>query len=331
MLSKRGAVRTWGYWTEHKLDVLSRYLEAFTTASKRASGTVYLDLFAGQPKNASRQTGMVIDGSAARALSVLPPFDKVLLFELPDRAAALDEHLRQRFPDREFKIYPGDCNETIRPALADLHNHRRAATFAFIDQQSTEVRWETLRRLAEHKLGPYKVELWMLFAHAQLPRALRVRQETDEAFAGQVDRMLGSAEWRVAYRARVNAELSAQQFRDELTNCFRWKLERVLGYGHTHAFELKNISGTPIYTMVFATDNDTGNRIMSHLYGRASQQSEGMREEALARRRADRENARGELTLFAPPARQVDVDPDKLYAPTRPHPPYGFSDDSAPQ
>jgi three-Cys-motif partner protein len=329
MSSKRGAVRTWGYWTEHKLDVLSRYLEAFTTASKRASGTVYLDLFAGQPENASRETGMLIDGSAARALSVSPPFHKVLLFELPDRAAALNEHLRRRFPGREFKIYPGDCNEEIRRALADLRNHRKAATFAFIDQQGTEVRWETLRRLAEHKVGPFKVELWMLFAHAQLPRGLRVRQDTDEDFARQVDRMLGSTEWRVAYRARVDGKLSAEQFRDELTNCFRWKLERVLGYEYTHAFELKNVSGTPIYTMVFATDNATGNKIMSHLYGQASQQSEGMRAEALARRRADRENAKGELTLFAPLPRQVDLDPDKLYAPTLPHAPYGFDDDCA--
>jgi three-Cys-motif partner protein len=322
-------VRTWGYWTEHKLDVLSRYLEAFTTASKRASGTVYLDLFAGQPENASRETGMVIDGSAARALSVSPPLDKVLLFELPDRAAALDEHLRRRFPDREFKIYPGDCNETIRHALTNLRADRRAATFAFVDQQGTEVRWDTLRTLAEHRVGPYKVELWILFAHAQLPRGLRVRQQTDETFAGQVDRMLGSAEWRVAYRARVDGKLSAEQFRDELTNCFRWKLERVLGYEYTHAFELKNVSGTPIYTMVFATDNATGNKIMRDLYGRAAQQSEGMRAEALARRRADRENARGELTLFAPPPRQVDVDPGKLYKPTEPRPPYGFDADFA--
>ena len=39
--------RGWGYWTEAKLDILSKYLNAFTTASKSAGKTVYLDLFAG--------------------------------------------------------------------------------------------------------------------------------------------------------------------------------------------------------------------------------------------------------------------------------------------
>lgn len=36
-----------GVWTDVKLDVLRKYLQAFTTPSKRARRTVYLDLFAG--------------------------------------------------------------------------------------------------------------------------------------------------------------------------------------------------------------------------------------------------------------------------------------------
>ncbi len=47
MVAKRG----WGYWTEAKLDILSNYLPAFTTASKKAGKTVYLDLFAGSAAN----------------------------------------------------------------------------------------------------------------------------------------------------------------------------------------------------------------------------------------------------------------------------------------
>lgn len=45
------AKRGWGYWTEAKLDILSNYLPAFTTASKKAGKTVYLDLFAGSAAN----------------------------------------------------------------------------------------------------------------------------------------------------------------------------------------------------------------------------------------------------------------------------------------
>jgi len=37
-----------GWWTEAKLDILSKYLGAFNRASRATGGTVYLDLSAGQ-------------------------------------------------------------------------------------------------------------------------------------------------------------------------------------------------------------------------------------------------------------------------------------------
>ena len=65
------AGRTWGYWTRGKLDILRRYLGAFTTTTKnKASERIYIDAFAGQAENADRLTGEAIDGSARIALSV---------------------------------------------------------------------------------------------------------------------------------------------------------------------------------------------------------------------------------------------------------------------
>jgi hypothetical protein len=46
---------------------------------------------------------------------------------------------------------PGDCNATIAAALADLADLNWAPTFAFLDQQSTEVQWPTIEHLARHK------------------------------------------------------------------------------------------------------------------------------------------------------------------------------------
>jgi three-Cys-motif partner protein len=63
--------------------MLSDYLHAFTTASQRAGRTLYLDLFAGEDRNLSRETGEEISGSPRRALDTTPPFSKVVLFELP--------------------------------------------------------------------------------------------------------------------------------------------------------------------------------------------------------------------------------------------------------
>jgi three-Cys-motif partner protein len=316
--------RAWGFWTEHKLDILTAYLNGFTSAAKnKASSTVYLDLFAGQAQNESRLTGLPIDGSAVRALRATPPLSTVVLFELPPKAAALRAKLTVEFPGRDIRVLEGDCNARIDAALAGLSRLRWAPTFAFIDQQGTEIRWETLVKLAEHKRGSnYKVELWLLVAHAQLPRGLGVRRETDEAFATRVDAMLGCTDWREAYRARIDGELDGTQFRAELTNWMRWRLEQTLGYRHTHAFELRNVSGSPVYSMVFATDNDAGNRIMSHLYGQAAKEHPRMREEALAARSAKREEETGEGGLFPPMVRESTIPPEKLYRPGPPRLPY---------
>src|SRR5687767_11553113 len=43
------APRSWGYWTEGKLDILARYLDRFTTTTKyKADARIYLDAFAGE-------------------------------------------------------------------------------------------------------------------------------------------------------------------------------------------------------------------------------------------------------------------------------------------
>jgi three-Cys-motif partner protein len=100
-----------GFWTESKLDMLSAYLPAFTTASKKARPTVYLDLFAGQEMNISRDTGKPIDGSLRRALEAVPPIAVVRFEHQRTRANSLQDAYRLAFPHRDVPIYPGDVHE----------------------------------------------------------------------------------------------------------------------------------------------------------------------------------------------------------------------------
>jgi three-Cys-motif partner protein len=149
------AKRPWGFWTESKLDMLSAYLPAFTTASKRAPSTVYLDLFAGQATNVSRDTGRPIEGSLLRAVQTTPPFTVVRGFELRHRRAqSLQEAFRAEFPDRDVAVHAGDVHDALQSALAALAQYRRSPTFAFIDPDGVEARWELLEALATHKASP---------------------------------------------------------------------------------------------------------------------------------------------------------------------------------
>lgn len=46
--------------------------------------------------------------------------------------------------------------------------------------------------------------------------------------------------------------------------------EKSLGYRTTHALQIVNTAGHPVYTLVFATDSPPGDAIMGHLYGSAA-------------------------------------------------------------
>jgi three-Cys-motif partner protein len=295
------APRTWGWWTEQKLDVLGDYLAAFTTASKKAGTTVYLDLFAGQDKNVSRSRDEhVIRGSARRALDTAPPFSVLRFFELESKAGQLNSALKAEYPQRNFRVVPGNCNDKISEVLADLANFNWAPTFAFLDQQSTEVRWSTLEALARFKRpGKWKTEIWLLCASGLLPRGLRVRaEEFDSSVAAQMTEMFGTESWVDALTLTRDGRLTPAGFRAELTNLMRWRLETVLGYKTTMVFKVTNTGGSEIFDMIFATDHEVGEKVMGNIYSRAMQRQPNLQHKARLQLRQKREDARGVLGMF---------------------------------
>jgi three-Cys-motif partner protein len=280
--------RSWGFWTQGKLDILRRYLVAFTVAaSKKSREVIYLDLFAGEPENFQRFTGHPMEGSATIALRTYPQFTRLLFFELPPKATQLEAHLRARFPGRDIKAYEGDSNDTIRAALRDLESVRWAPTFAFIDPNGPDFHWATIRALAEHKTGSKnKVELWLLFPVGFFTRNLPTKGGilTPEA-AADLTSMFGTGEWGEIYNDRLAGKLTGSAAAEEYLNLMRWRLESVLGYRRAHALEVKNEQGARLYDMIFATDNEAGDRIMTYLYNQALEDFPAMRRQALARHR----------------------------------------------
>lgn len=288
--------RTWGYWTQLKLSMLRDYLSRFSLASKALPERIYLDAFAGEGDGRDRLTGEEFHGSARIALDIGDGsgFTRFRYFELGPKAAELEGALWADYPDRDIKVYSGDCNITIPQALAELRDLNWAPTFAFVDPDGMEVAWETLAALADHKRGyrapssvkpEYKVEIWMLFPSAGIMRTLALDAETlPDRDVTRATRLFGTQQWRPIYELRRSGEMSAKQAREEYVNLMRWRLEQDLGYRYTHPFELCNTTGSPLYHMILATDNDAGTRIMSAIYTNAAQTVPEMRQEARDRR-----------------------------------------------
>jgi three-Cys-motif partner protein len=319
--------KPWGWWTRHKLQILGDYLQAFATAGSSVSERIYLDLFAGWPENVSRETDELILGSVHQALGAHPPFTRVCLFELDQKAQRLEQAVRQAYPDRPgITVYPGDCNVTVAQALADLRPVNWAPTFAFIDQFDSEVRWSTLEQIARFRRGKTKAEMWILFATGLYPRGLNLHGEMMNASYGDtLTDMLGSEEWVSIAEGRRCGLLEPTQARAEWVNLMRWRLQNNLGYAKSYGFTMKNTGGQDIYDMIFVTDHDAGDRIMRHLYGKAAAEHEAMRQHALALRRDKRLRDQGLEGLFeiSPDMFTADnVGADRMYSPEPPHEPY---------
>ena len=288
--------RTWGYWTQLKLAMLRDYLTQFVVASQTPSERIYLDAFAGEGHGRDRLTGAEFRGSARIALDVGggTGFTRFRYFELGPKASELESALRAAYPDRDIKVHSGDCNDSIPQALAELTQFNWAPTFAFVDPDGMEVAWETVVALADHKRGyraatsskpEYKVEIWMLFPSAGIMRTLALDADTlPDRDVARASRLFGTEQWRPIYELRRSGQIAAKQAREEYVNLMRWRLEQDLGYRYTHPFELCNTTGTPLYHMILATDNDAGTRIMSAIYTNAAQTVPEMRQQARDRR-----------------------------------------------
>ncbi len=295
------ANRTWGIWTKGKLDVLQSYLNAFTTASKRLPERIYIDAFAGTAENRDRVTGEPIAGSARIALSTgSPPFTRLRFFETPKIAPKLEEVLRKEFPDRDFEVIEGDSNLEIPKVLRELDEWVWAPTFAFIDPNGMEAKWQTLEALAAfRKNEKTKAELFYLFSPPMFQRLLRidgsqVRTQDWEAISA----VFGTDDWRGIYQARLDGEIEPSKAREEYLNLMRWRMEKVLGYRWTHPLEVRNEAGHVIYYMIFTTDHPVGTKIMSNIYASAAAKSPKMRAEARRRRREIAKEKSGEMALF---------------------------------
>jgi hypothetical protein len=149
--------------------------------------------------------------------------------------------------------------------------------------------------------GLSKVELWLLFPTPQFVRLLPQSSDREPRpqDVDRISRMFGTDRWLQIYMSQRLGEISAAEAREEYVNLMRWRLERVLSYRWTHPLLVRNEANRPIYTMIFATDNEAGTRIMSSLYARAAAEFPAMRREARLQRQELENERRGIRTLFS--------------------------------
>lgn len=296
--------REWGPWSVWKTEILlGGYLPLFARASQRAKHRTFIDCFAGVARNYERDTGRSILSSPRLALTTRPPFTHVLAFEQPLQAIALEQALRDDYPERAIRVIPGDCNLEIEKGLRWWFDQRRGfegpylgPTLAYLDPNSLELGWTTVQAIAQFGMTPPEpgawlrqkgpIELLILFPTGPLKRRLPQsgKPEASEQISGSVDRLFGSDEWRAIYADQRAGITTGEASWIHYVNLYRRRLI-PLGYTHTAAIEVRNTKGVVLYHMVFATASAAGQRIMTAVMSKAREVLPRLLDEERRRRR----------------------------------------------
>jgi len=194
--------------TREKLEVLEKYLQAYTTALKKQHFMLtYVDAFAGTGEIPQPPAGPlledveelmpVIEGSAQRALRTSPPFDRYVFIERTRTKAKELYRWKSIYPklsDR-ISIECADANDWIRRFCAET-DWRKNRAVVFLDPFGNQVEWATLAALGQTK----GIDLWYLF-----PAGLGVNRQIGNSgqvlseHAGSLDRLFGQHDWRSAF------------------------------------------------------------------------------------------------------------------------------------
>jgi three-Cys-motif partner protein len=212
-----------GAWTQQKLDVLDKYLHAYTkifnnNPQAKFYSTSYVDAFAGTGTLRIRELGGLAElipelrkaelefrkGSARRALEIEPPFDEYVFIEKSPRKCKELAGIAAGLPPRNIRIMNEDANSALLKWCKGLDTKRQRAV-VFLDPFGTAVTWEVIAALGRTRA----VDLWVLFPYSAINRMLVRDRKPPKAWADRLTSVLGTTDWE-------NAFYSATAFRSLL-------------------------------------------------------------------------------------------------------------------
>ena len=253
-----------GDWTREKLDILSAYLNAYTTALKNQPFRLtYVDAFAGSGSieldQDDDQTAF-LQGSVQRALEVTDKsFDSLLFIEQNSKNAHALRTETALHADR-VTIVEGDANEEL-PRYCNQMDYRERAV-VFLDPFALEVDWEIVEALAKTR----KCDVWILFPVSSIRRILPLQHMPSEAWQNRLNRAYGDESWRDFYSRpdqRLLPFLDDDRMEsdpgvNQIIERYRARLNSIFAEIAPTSRTLRNSQNSPLFEFIFAASNPKG-------------------------------------------------------------------------
>lgn len=256
-----------GTWTLEKLEILERYLDAYTTALKNQRfRLVYIDAFAGsgevEVSSEDPDAHRLIRGSAKRAIGIgNRPFDKLVFVEKDAQSCRDLELLRRQNPSRNIKIEQANANDYLNRISIDWDSWRGVL---FLDPFATEVECSTVARISQFNA----LDTWLLFPVSAIQRILPSSRTPDDVSPGWSRRLTtvyGDDSWRGLYRvSRQETLFGDTQFErdrgvDGLIRIYTANLKKLFGDRLLdRSRTLYNSKGSPLFEFLFCVGHERG-------------------------------------------------------------------------
>ena len=265
-----------GRWTQEKLAILERYLDAYTTALKaQPFSLMYIDAFAGTGEINTRaedsDAESFLKGSAQIAIDVdEKPFDKLVFVENDvDKCKKLIQ-LKEKYISRRINVHQSDANDFLRRMSYDWQHWRGVL---FLDPFATEVEWATIKAIAKTEA----LDMWLLFPVHAISRMLPTEKRPEDVqkkLADRLTRVFGGPGWRALYQSESGLFDFTLHTRkkgvEDLLGLYKKNLgklfgERLLSESRT----LRNSRNSVLFEFIFCAGNMRGKklafRIAKHL------------------------------------------------------------------
>ena len=278
---KRKPARFGGDWTTQKLEVVKKYLSAYTTALKKQPfKTAYIDAFAGTgyrerkdelqpgellfPDLALPEPQQFLDGSARIALQTEPRFHKYIFVERnPERCAQLEEW-KVEFPAlaQDIEIRNEEANSYMQDLRKRGWGLHRAVMF--LDPFGMQVEWASLEVIAETEA----IDLWVLFPLGiGVNRLLKRDANIKASWRKRLDVLLGTTDWFDAfYTTKPTRTILGEEQEETVKTAstevigkfFLDRLKTVFAAVAPNPRVLTNSKNCPLYLLCFAVGNPKG-------------------------------------------------------------------------
>lgn len=254
-----------GPWTIEKLNILSNYLDFYSTALKsQPFQLIYIDAFAGtgRIKIGDEEKYEEIDGSARLALQSSGRFAEYIFIEKKKAfVQELEQMVRQEFPDKanRVRILDKDCNEILADICQKV-DWRSNRAILFIDPYAADVKWETLQTVANTKA----IDVWYLFPFSAATRMMKKSGEIDPSWVTKLNSIFGDNSWEKRFYQddlQTNFWGETGRIRELDSKALKSYIEERLGSifpkVSPHSRILYNRKNSPLFLFCFAVSNDS--------------------------------------------------------------------------